>query len=49
VLHGGFPDPPRLAASAKTDEEAMTIYRRVRDEIKRFVEKLPEVLMEEHG
>ena len=47
VLHVGFPDPPRLAADAKTEEEAMAHYRDVRDEIGRFVEKLPELLMEE--
>lgn len=42
VIHQGFDDPPRLAASAKTEEEALNHYRRVRDEIKRFVETLPE-------
>ncbi|HOI95354.1 MAG TPA: arsenate reductase ArsC [Syntrophobacter fumaroxidans] len=44
VLHVPFDDPPRLAAGARTEEEAMMHYRRVRDEIKAFVEKLPEVL-----
>jgi arsenate reductase len=42
--HMGFDDPPRLAANAPSEEEAMAHYRRVRDEIKTFVEKLPEVL-----
>lgn len=42
--HVGFDDPPRLAAGAKTEEEALGHYRRVRDEIRRFVEKLPAVL-----
>ena len=46
VLHVGFEDPPRLAAGAATDKEAMVHYRRVRDEIKAFVEKLPEILGE---
>ena len=46
VLHVGFDDPPRLAAGAQTEEEAMVHYRRVRDEIKEFVEKLPEILGE---
>lgn len=41
VVHVGFEDPPRLAAGAKTDEEAMAHYRRVRDEIRAFVEGLP--------
>jgi len=46
LLHVGFDDPPRLAANVRTEEEAMVHYRRVRDEIKEFVEKLPEVLDE---
>ena len=49
VLHVGFPDPPRLAADARTEEEAMAHYRDVLDEIRRFVEKLPELLLEEQG
>jgi len=44
VLHFGFDDPPRLAKEAKTAEEALDCYRRVRNEIKAFVEKMPEVL-----
>ncbi len=42
VVHQGFDDPPRLAANSATEEEAMDHYRRVRDEIKEFVESLPE-------
>ncbi len=30
VIHLGFDDPPRLAADAKTEEEALAHYRRVR-------------------
>jgi len=44
ILHFGFEDPPKLAQNAKTEQEALNCYRRVRDEIKAFVEKLPEVL-----
>jgi arsenate reductase len=44
VLHFGFDDPPRLAKEANTPEEALGCYRRVRDEIKAFVEKMPEIL-----
>ncbi len=44
VVHQGFDDPPRLAAAAGSDEEAMGIYERVRDEIRAFVETLPESL-----
>lgn len=45
-VHVGFDDPPRLAAEAATEEEALDCYRRVRDEIKAFVEKLPGALLE---
>ena len=44
VVHKGFDEPPKLAASAKTDEEKMSHYRRVRDEIRAYVETLPESL-----
>ncbi|MDD8042517.1 MAG: arsenate reductase ArsC [Verrucomicrobiota bacterium] len=47
VVHVGFDDPPKLAAVAKTEEEALGHYRRVRDEIRAFIEELPERL--EHG
>jgi arsenate reductase len=46
VVHRGFDDPPRLAEGAVSEEEAMAHYRRVRDEIKCFVQKLPEALLE---
>ena len=41
VVHAGFDDPPRLAQGARTEEEALGHYRRVRDEIRAFVEGLP--------
>ena len=44
VVHVGFDDPPRLEKGAASDEEALDHYRRVRDEIRRFVEGLPENL-----
>jgi len=43
-MHMGFEDPPFLARNAKTEEEALTHYRRVRDEIRDFVQQLPENL-----
>ncbi len=43
-IHVSFEDPPRLAANARSEEEALTHYRRVRDEIRAFVERLPEAL-----
>lgn len=47
VIHAGFDDPPRLAKFAKTEQEALDCYRRVRDEIKNFVLKIPEILISE--
>ncbi len=44
VVHRGFDDPPKLAINAASDEEALTHYRRVRDEIREFVLLLPGVL-----
>jgi arsenate reductase len=41
VIHAGFGDPPKLAADAKTEEEALSHYRRVRDEIKEFIKSFP--------
>jgi arsenate reductase len=43
-VHVDFDDPPRLAAGAKTEEERLVPYRRVRDEIRTFVETLPDSL-----
>ena len=40
-IHVGFDDPPSLAKTAATEEEALNHYRRVRDEIRCFVETLP--------
>ena len=49
VVHVGFDDPPRLAKDARTEEEALAPYRRVRDEIKAFVEILPGALTAERS
>ena len=48
-IHRSFDDPPALAKEAKTEEEALGHYRRVRDEIRSFVESLPEVLFKQSG
>ena len=37
-------DPPVLAHGARSEEEAMDHYRRVRDEIRAYVETLPGAL-----
>ena len=43
-VHHGFDDPPLLAANAKSEEEKLIHYRRVRDEIRDFILSLPESL-----
>jgi arsenate reductase len=48
VVHVGFNDPPEmakeLAEKGASEEEQLACYRKVRDEIKAFVETLPESL-----
>lgn len=41
VVHRGFEDPPKPAAGARSEQEALGHYRRVRDEIRAFVKTLP--------
>ncbi|MFY9256378.1 MAG: arsenate reductase ArsC [Fuerstiella sp.] len=38
VVHVGFDDPPKLAKEAASEEAALDCYRRVRDEIREFVD-----------
>ncbi|MCD6388789.1 MAG: arsenate reductase ArsC [Desulfobulbaceae bacterium] len=38
--HRPFDDPPRLARKVNSEEEILECYRRVRDEIRKFVEEL---------
>lgn len=44
TVHKGFEDPPKLAAKAKSEEEALVHYRRVRDQIRDFILTLPQGL-----
>ena len=44
IVHRGFEDPPKLAEEAASEEEALSHYRRIRDQIRRFVDSLPESL-----
>lgn len=46
IIHHGFDDPPTLVAEAASKEEELSHYERVRDEIKRFTERLPDYLMQ---
>ena len=49
VIHVGFDDPPKLAKDLEQEgagkEEQLDCYRRVRDEIKAFVEQMPDNIM----
>ena len=53
VVHVGFDDPPqlarKLAKAGASVEKQLDCYRRVRDEIRAFVETLPESLFVEAG
>ena len=49
VTHVGFDDPPSLARGAKTEEEALAHYRRVRDEIRDYIQAMPENLRQGGG
>jgi arsenate reductase len=44
VVHQGFDDPPKLAANEPDPEKAINHYRRVRDEIKAYIQSLPGAL-----
>ena len=48
-IHHGFDDPPKLAKDAKTEDEALGHYRRVRDEIKAYIQTLPGALEQAGG
>lgn len=49
VVHAGFPDPPKmakeLAEKGASEEEQLDCYRKVRDEIREFVNTLPESVL----
>ena len=49
VVHVGFEDPPKLTKHLPDGEEKLAVYRRVRDEIRRFVETLPVALKSTHS
>jgi arsenate reductase len=42
VICQAFDDPPALTKHLDDEEEKLVVYRRVRDEIRQFVENLPE-------
>jgi arsenate reductase (thioredoxin) len=44
TIHVGFEDPPRLTKDIENEDDVLTIYRKVRDEIKIFVESIPSIV-----
>jgi arsenate reductase (thioredoxin) len=44
VIHVGFDDPAALALVARTEDAALDVFRRVRDEIRSFIATLPQSL-----
>ncbi|MCK9276085.1 MAG: arsenate reductase ArsC [Syntrophales bacterium] len=48
VIHNEFDDPPELSQEAASEEAKLGIYRRVRDEIRDYIESLPGVLEEKN-
>ena len=44
TLHQEFDDPPQLAANSKDEEEALAHYRKVRDDIRSYIDDLPSLL-----
>jgi arsenate reductase len=47
LIHKSFDDPPRLAQNLRGEEEILACYRKVRDEIKNYIENLPDHLAKE--
>jgi arsenate reductase len=45
--HVGFEDPPTLTKDMRDGEEKLAVYRRVRDQIRTFIETLPSSLTSE--
>ena len=45
VIHQGFDDPPKLAIDARSEDEALIHYRRVRDEIRDWISAGPDALI----
>ncbi|SRR6266478_3491076 len=49
VVHVGFDDPPKITRQLPDGEEKLSVYRRVRDEIRSFVETLPARIASQDG
>jgi len=47
VVHVGFDDPPTLTRGLSNEDEVLTVYRRVRDEIKKMVMNIESYVKDE--
>jgi len=45
IVHQGFEDPPRLLEGCKTEEEKLNVFRKIRDQIRDYVQTLPDALI----
>ncbi len=46
IIHVGFQDPPGLTKDMRAEDEILSVYRRVRDEIEATIKDLPKILEE---
>lgn len=46
LIHHSFQDPPSITSDMPDGEAKLDVYRRVRDEIRQFIETLPEAFYE---
>jgi len=44
IIHKGFADPPSLAKNHASEAKKLGCYRKVRDEIKNYIDQLPKIL-----
>ncbi len=44
IVHMGFEDPPAITKMMNQEEEILTVYRRVRDEIHESIKKLKDLI-----
>jgi len=44
IIHVGFDDPPRLTKEMNDEDEILSVYRRVRDEIKEMVTNIEDYM-----
>ena len=44
IIHVGFQDPPALTKGMTDEEQILTVYRQVRDEIETSIKRLTEIL-----